>query len=731
MRHLARGWWSLVGVPSITVLVLFSAAQAEQIKLAVEVPVISISPAADGSVALICSGSEWLGSPGEPAIPWRVLTVLLPADARPESVAASLEGAQWASISGTQRLQPIPPIATWDGMQLVAETSSAVAGGNTIYATDAFWPAEGARLLSVGALRKWRLAQVAVPLARYNPVRGELQRLEAGQIVVGFDLGGKQALKSSAIGGTDQIGADAVRRIAANYADQQVSYAETAAGGDSGGTITPVYAIITTSAIQTASTKLSDFVAHKNLFGYDTRIITEEQWGGGTGDAAAENIRSWLKAHYASDGIEYVLLIGNADPTSGDVPMKMLWPRHNESTYPEAPSDFYYSDLTGNWDLDGDGYFGEFPDDFGTGGVDRNWEVLVGRVPYYGAVADVDAYLAKAIQYERSPAGGIGWRKNVLLPMKPSDSSTPGYQLGEAIRNNILSPAGWSSYRIYESDYGLTPPPEKTPCTIADVTSVWGPGIFGLVVYWTHGSSSSAISVMDVFSALNLSNNYPVFTFQVSCENSHPEVANLSAVLLKTCAVSTVGATRVSWYYIGQTYYDGSPSNSGMSYEYCQRVVTDGLSCGSALGELKQTLSVPGTAMWMNFVVFNIYGDPSLSIIPKSYPLTVNVQNSVLGSVLRDPQPSDSNSSGYAPGSVVTLTAEPLAGREFDGWQIFDPNYPGDAGHATVDANATIALIMDTAREVKATFRCGGLAPAMLPLMATGFWGMLRLRRRT
>ena len=172
--------------------------------------------------------------------------------------------------------------------------------------------------------------------------------------------------------------------------------------------------------------------------GFTVEVVTEDVWGGGTGDTAAENIRDWLSNNYENKNIEYVLLIGNPDPNSGDVPMKMLWPRSDAEKYRNSPSDYYYADLTGNWDLDNDGLYGEREDDFGTGGVDRNWDVLVGRIPYYGNMNDLDAILAKIIAYENETSNEAVWRQNVLLPMKPMDSNTPGYHLGEAIKDDTM-----------------------------------------------------------------------------------------------------------------------------------------------------------------------------------------------------------------------------------------------------------------------------------------------------
>lgn len=60
--------------------------------------------------------------------------------------------------------------------------------------------------------------------------------------------------------------------------------------------------------------------------------------------------------------------------------MLMCWPRYPESEYRNSPTDYFYADLTGNWDSDGDGYYGEHADD---AGVDFYPEVFVGRIPVY------------------------------------------------------------------------------------------------------------------------------------------------------------------------------------------------------------------------------------------------------------------------------------------------------------------------------------------------------------
>ena len=114
------------------------------------------------------------------------------------------------------------------------------------------------------------------------------------------------------------------------------------------------------------------------------------------------------------------------------------------------------------------------------------------------------------------------WRQDVLLPIYPSDEQTPGYQLTEQIKNDALVPSGWDYHRIYNEDYGLVPPPETMPCTLANVVNVWSQGTFGLVVCWAHGNEFAIQEIMDVDHVQYLNDAYPAFTFQATCSNSAP-----------------------------------------------------------------------------------------------------------------------------------------------------------------------------------------------------------------
>ena len=552
-------------------------------------------------------------SPGDPAVPFTELCLVLPPDADPASVSVELVDSSTVILTDAYDIAPTPPlVAVVDGQMIYdwGDSTQIVSGRNMlVYGNNEFYPAASIQLVDVGNMRKYRIARVRYYPYRCNPVSGQVSYTSGGEIRVYYSV---NSVSTATMGLPDMTFAGKVEALAANWYQARAWYPTTSQATSEAGSqaqgLTD-YLIVTTQAVVDGSSKLQAFINHKFNRGFSVGVVTESQWGGGYGDTAADGIRAYLQSHYVADGIEYVLLIGNPSPTSGSVPMKMLWPRRNKGTYREAPSDYFYADLTGNWDRDGDGYYGEQDDDFGVGGIDRFPEVIVGRIPFYGNFPDLDSILQKIIDYE---SGGIGgaWVRRVLLTADPSDVYTPGYHLGEAITRDAATPAGFTSIRVYEEDYGLNPAPDYTPCSYTNVLSAWQQHA-GFHFWWTHGNQTLAADIFTSSRAQYLDDNYPSFTFQVSCDNAYPENSNnLGYALLRRGAIGTNSATRVSWYYPGQTSFANSDSNAGMCYTYAVKLVRDHLPCGDA--HFDMMLDVPN-GIWMNHCVFNLYGDPSVA----------------------------------------------------------------------------------------------------------------------
>ncbi|MGA2092607.1 MAG: C25 family cysteine peptidase [Sedimentisphaerales bacterium] len=644
------------------------------------------------------------GSPGDPLLPYKTLTLLVPPDTDLKKVKAKLAFGKWEELPGEYEIAPAPPAATSnEGKPVISwggkDPSRIVKGRDTaIYGKNAYFPAETVQIESVGMFRQWKLVEVRVWLAVYNPVAKKVrvvgnpeitlttEKLPAGQ-AVGLDSAVLPrfpktekfipALKSKIANTQD---------IETFYGEQTVPGAPAAQSGgpapNAPGTVPADYVIITTSKIVKNSTKLATFIAAKTAAGFTVKTVAEgpiqtdiNYITGASNDARANNIRTWLANYYLGDGIQYVLLIGCPNSTGPfdvnfSVPMKMCWPRRSSTSDRQCPSDMFFAELSGNWDRDANGIYGDFKYDYGPGGADKNCELKVGRIPVYDAnCADLDKILQKCIDYDTAPAGSNAWRSKVLVPAAISnfglqdnngdgDASDPGdYTIetfgddwGEDLKSlatlDMVSP-----YTLYEKSgvyadgtaYPLTAC--NAPLNNANFINEWK-NKYGFVTWWGHGDATSAArftwnsdsifqfitgncsphletsftNFVQSADCAQLDNNSPSFVVQVSCENGWPEVSNnLGYSLLKKGAIGTISGTRVTWYSLG-SWDTGIAANTGdnASYGYyCfDRMASSGEDIGTALVYCRANFGTGWAdgASWMNMIGFNLYGDPSLKL---------------------------------------------------------------------------------------------------------------------
>jgi len=136
-----------------------------------------------------------------------------------------------------------------------------------------------------------------------------------------------------------------------------------------------------------------------------------------------------------------------------------------------------------------------------------------------------------------------------------------------------------------------------------------------------------------------------------------------------------------------------------------------------------------GTFLGLNVTDVSATG-PNMSFeVSFPYEVTVNVVNPAWGDTEIAPDSTDPNALTYPKGTEVTLTASPIEGKQFQHWEVYDPNHPGDANYAALDANDSIAIMMDADREVTAVFNCGSGAEPLLPMMALGLVALVRRRK--
>lgn len=604
---------------------------ADSIPVSVAADPVTASAAEDGWLDVRLPGWELMAEPARPTLPRRTLVYALPPDANPGSVKLVLGkvSSRTSALSGLVR--PGAPMRPNDGSNVVSYgTAKSVVNGldTQVYGQSQTYPAAHAQLLGVSRLRDWVLVHVAVNPALYQPVAGQLTT--ASSIAFSIEYS-RNATKTAAV--RDSVMDDAARRLIANAGAASTWYSKPALAKASAG---DVFLVLTTDAILNQSTNLHGLLSHKRAKGFEVHVATETKvdgntaatgWNETTGqypNEKADKIRQWLKANYVAMRIRYVLLVGDPTPGTGDLPMKMCWPNFSSDYYRECPTDYYYADLTGNWDLDGDGNYGEEGADAGVNGVDFTPEVYVGRIPVYpdaGWETTLAGIIQKTIRYENSTS--TAWRKKALLPLSYLDVNTDEGVVGEYVKSDILQPAGWSAYTMYEQGSCATQYNSSFTSNeeLLDRSTVnhWKNNAYGFTFWMGHGWQNGAVCCSgNIFTsdhADELNNQFPGVVFMGSCTCGHPETHNnVSYSVLKNGAIAAFGATRVSWYAGTWIPAYSHPDIAGVGYHIFNYAVRSNLTFAEAMYTTMATMQGGASGgWWMNRMDFSMNGDPSLA----------------------------------------------------------------------------------------------------------------------
>ncbi|UCG63083.1 MAG: T9SS type A sorting domain-containing protein [Candidatus Zixiibacteriota bacterium] len=160
---------------------------------------------------------------------------------------------------------------------------------------------------------------------------------------------------------------------------------------------TTSYLIVTSSPLYQSVVELANY---RISLGINTTVeLIDDILAAYDGRDDAEKLRERLIDFYSGGG-QYVLLAG--DETQ--LPIRYAYPYSTTST--PAPNylqicDLYFADVSGDWDSDNDGIWGEnYVDE-----VDLTPELMVGRLPF-NLPGEVDNYVDKLIDYETNPGNG-------------------------------------------------------------------------------------------------------------------------------------------------------------------------------------------------------------------------------------------------------------------------------------------------------------------------------------
>ncbi len=319
----------------------------------------------------------------------------------------------------------------------------------------------------------------------------------------------------------------------------------------------------------------------KNEKGVKTIILSNFSLYPGIDDA--EKIRNMIKSYYNKENIRWVLLAGDAQDDLIPIrkvynPDVLRWEDGRTETVGGEyykPTDYYYADLNGTWNSDGDANWGEGPtnpDDpnnpdnaYGLDEISWDPEVYVGRFPA-NDVHELEIMINKTLKYEINPNLG-DWMNRMLLAGGISDypsGSDPDGEYESDLTSYIIE-----NYAKNEINY--THLMEGYNLTLSNLDSNFDNG-FSTVLMAGHGTptayyrnpSTTGYRSLEASSSSN--DNMPSLVYLDACSTSSYDFNDnsIGETLIKKQfggAIGAIGGLRVTWYFLDD--YDFEMLNRG------------------------------------------------------------------------------------------------------------------------------------------------------------------------
>ena len=333
--------------------------------------------------------TQVIGLIGEPALPYKMVSLLLPAGHKAVSVEISYSNE--VVMPGTYTLspkQPAHPVS--DSEQYPFSINEA------LYASDLIYPAKANGELTTSYYSGYAIANCAVTPLRYNPFSKVVSYYSDITVTITTVPDEKAAQALSLLRSDKRVKAT-VNNMVQNHAMIN-AYPAKASKDD-----TYQNLIICPQNYADAFQELVSLYLKRGL---KTQIATlEDIYSNMEGQDNQEKIRNYIIQEYTEKDITFALLGGDVElfPYRGfycSVQSSSVYEDYN------IPTDLYYSALDGTWDDNNNSVWGEIGED------DLLPEVSVARYSFSNA-ADLENLIHKTVEYQDNPV--LGELKNPLL----------------------------------------------------------------------------------------------------------------------------------------------------------------------------------------------------------------------------------------------------------------------------------------------------------------------------
>jgi hypothetical protein len=294
-------------------------------------------------------------------------------------------------IPGNYLIYPAQPA------HLIGDTVSWVGPNNKIYNSDTLFPGNIIRIVDQGVFDGARIMTLEVKPIQYRPKTKRLFLTSSIKLKIAYGTNVMPPLKAQRRGKFEQGVYDAALLDIVTNDNEIPSYYSTPNLVDEGQLASMAlfpaapFVVITPSEFASAFQPYVDWLVDQ---GISATMISQSLinfYFSGADDA--EKARNYIKYVYEHNGGTYFILGGD----DGYAPIRCAWdPYVAYDTI--VPCDMYFSDLTGNWDVNNNHRWGEVYSD----SADRFPEVFVGRITAYNS-QEVANWVTKALSFEKTP----------------------------------------------------------------------------------------------------------------------------------------------------------------------------------------------------------------------------------------------------------------------------------------------------------------------------------------
>ncbi len=291
--------------------------------------------------------------------------------------------------------------------------------------------------------------------------------------------------------------------------------------------------------------------------------------------------------------------------------------------------------------------------------------------------------------------------KNLTWPVASGEFSGGGGTVNPLFKDPTLgSDTAGKTYTYAPGDNG----PDSQGLTITSDSGSPGLTLTGTGVGPMFDSSAASLDFGEVGSGAS-----PSLGLDITNDTSDPDLGNLTDLTLVSAVITgpDAGLFQLNGFTPGTVLSKGEVANLSVQFNASgppgakSATLTFNTDQGAAFGGSGDSFDVPLTGT-----------------VVQLYALDLAIVNPAWGTVELDPAPADPNAPQYAAGTPVTLTADPIDGKGFKQWEIYDPNHPGDVNYAVIDSNLSVQIVMDEDKGIAAVFKCGSGVEPLLPIGA-------------